>query len=202
MKKTIEFGFEVFNNESNETIYSGSKEVEVSEQEIKEVAKIMQEHRGFAVDMCELSTLYDKVWEECMMYYQNKCADPKADLDWDDMTLELQENMPKGLIKAAEPFITVKVVDVCYYYMNEGREEKITVVTWIPSDVFWAMVDVVKTGRRDKPDFDLLKEVNEVAYHNVIYCSLEVACKRMKGKHAVNDVPYLKEFPFEVYENV
>jgi hypothetical protein len=201
MNTTIEFGFEVINMESGQAIYTGSKAVDLSEKDIKQVASIMEQHGGYAVEICDLEDLHDKVWNYCIGYYQDLCASTNKAFDWDSMSLEVQENMPKELVAAAEPYIVNKSVDINYYYLLNGKEEKMTVKASIPAEVFDKMVEMVKSGKTGKTDFELLRETDGVAYHNILYCSLEDACKEMKG-NAKEQEPYLKEFPYQVYDNL
>lgn len=201
MIKTIEFGFEVIDMESGQTIYTGSKAVDLSEKEIKQVASIMELHDGYAVEICDLKDLHDKVWNYCILYYQDLCASTNREFDWDSMSLQVQENMPKELVTAAEPYIVNKSVDINYYYLLNGEERKMTVKASIPAEVFNTMVEMVKSGKTGKSDFELLREIDDVAYHNILYCSLEDAYKEMKC-NANEQEPYLKEFPYQVYDNL
>ena len=187
---TINLNFEVYNNETEETFDRKSVEMKLDYYWVKYVAKVMNEHGGFAPELEIFDELDNHIFEECIMYYQDVFA-PDDEHFWDEYTLEVDNVLPEALRLEAEKLVTHKDVDVTYYYMDGDGEITGQARLALKPEDFAVLVDVVKRPHQDKTDFAFLAEEHADVYGRVV--------KGVAEKAGREDFE-LREFPYVVLE--
>ncbi len=197
--KTFSFNYQLVNDITNEMIHMGTVVLELSDKELAKVAKAITDNDGFAVSLPEITWLDERVYELAIDDCYNYADD---DFDWDDARIVLEEDLPHELFDATTGKDDLVTVDCHFYFMKDGKEQMQTLQLGVTRDVFQAMIDVVKLGRTIGTDFDNLKEVNPEAYAHSAEWALEYAFKWGMTHYECDIHAYLKEFPYQVYENV
>lgn len=197
---TFSFNYQIVNDITRDMIHMGIVALELNDKELAKVAKAITDNGGFAVTLPEIIWLDERVCELAMDDYQRYYAD--EDFDWNDVRLVIDEDLPQELVDAATEKYDNLIVDCHFYFTKDGKEQMQTMQLGVTRDVFQAMIDVVKLGRTIGTDFDNLKEVNPEAYAHSGEWALEYAFKWGMTHYECDIHAYLKEFPYQVYENV
>ena len=197
---TFSFNYQIVNDITSEMIHMGAIALELNDKELVKVTRAITDNGGFAVSLPEITWLDERVGRLAMDDFL--CNYAGDDFDWDDARLILDEELPQELVDAATEKYDNLIVDCHFYFMKDGKEQMQTMQLGVTRDVFQAMIDVVKLGRTIGTDFDNLKEVNPEAYAHSGECALEYAFKWGMTHYECDIHAYLKEFPYQVYENV
>ena len=199
MKKStnnIEFTYQVFDKDTE--VYNGIVSINVPVKALKEVAETMRQHGGFPVPMNELS-LSDKVWEEALYQYEDTL--PQDEELSETLFVQVQEQMPEELVRAAEEYVTDKDLTFDYEAEHEGKTEKGSLLMNISNDIYNKMKAIALTIHEGKTDFEALKEEAPEMYALITDWLEEDAFKRY-SEHGEPVTCRLESFPYEVYEHV
>lgn len=200
MKKyTVPFSFNMFN--ADELVFSGVHVMNVSEADVKAVAKVLQEKNGgHPVELVDAGNISDKVLEDI---YVTEVADRvPEEADLDAVSVELQQDMPQELIAAVEEHLLLKSADVKYYATVNGEEKTGTAPLGLSIPTFRKMVAAVSENHAGLSDFDFLKENAPEAYDEVLDLVSEWAFKECLTRYGVEVKATVAEFPLQVYEYV
>ncbi len=190
-KNTFSVGYEVYNVNTNETIDCQTMEAVVTDKQLKEMAKVMEDNGGFAPEFSVFQHVYDYLCEECFIDYQENYA-PDDDDFWEMHSIDLGDNVPEEMLQAVEKYVKTKEVNVIYYYEENGEERTGNALVKLPSATYLAMVETAKTKPSEKSDFEHLKDTCPEAFDEVIRL---VANDGDAPTHFI-----LKEFPYQVLE--
>ena len=194
------FNYQLVNATTSEMIHMGTVTLGLNSKELEKVSEAIADNGGFTVELPAIKWLDERVGELAIDDYQLNYAD--EDFDWEETRVELDSALPQELVDAATKKDDLMSVDCHFYYMKDGKEQMETVLLGVTRDVFQAMVNVVKLGRTIGTDFDTLKEVNPEAYARSGEWALEYAFKWGMTHHGCDIHAYLKEFPYQVFENI
>ena len=191
-KKTFSVDYEVYNVNTNETVDRKRMEVELTDKQLQEMGKVMENNGGFAPEFSVFQHVYDYLCEESFKDYQEKYA-PNDDEFWEKNSIDLGEQLPDELLQAAEKYVKHKEVNIIYYYEEEGEEKNGNALVWLPSATYQAMVETVRTKPSEKEDFAHLKDTCPNVYNEV---------KKLVANEAGDAMTnfILKEFPYQVLE--
>ena len=191
----------------NYRVYKGEERVAnetlkrtITDKEIKEVASIMERNGGYPVKMCELESLSNQIIED--IYIDEVTSLFPDEEEYDDYYVELDENMPQDLLMAAQRYVKYKDVDVSFYLDVDGSEVRSSFLLRITQNAFDKMSEAVLSGPHDKSDFDVLKEHAPEAYKEMTDLIFEWAYKLCIRDYGEAKPCILKEFPYQVYENL
>ena len=165
-KNTFSVDYEVYDLNTDETIDRKSMEVEVTDKQLREMAKVMENNGGFAPEFSVFQDVYDYLCEECFMDYQENYA-PDDEEFWEQNSIDLGEELPDELLQAAEIYVKHKEVNIIYYYEEEGVEKTGNALVQLPSATYQAMVEAAKTKLSEKEDFTHLKDTCPKVYDEV-----------------------------------
>lgn len=174
--------------------------IKVSEDELKEVASIMEKNGGYPVDMCELESLHDRIMEKVYVDEINRLFPDEE--DFEDYSAVLYDAMPLDLRFAAQEYIKYKDVDQTFYLDVDGKEVRDSFLLRVTQNAFTKMVEVANSDKHDKSDFDLLKEYAPEAYNEMTELIFEWAYKYSVREYGEPKPCVLKEFPYQVYESL
>ena len=198
MTKTISFSFNVFNG--NEIIAQETLKYKLSEKELREVAAVMDGNGGHRVDLCALEKLTDVIEEEI---YVNRIPElVPEDVDYGDVYVQLQEEMPEELVTAADEFVRLKEVTIVYYILKDGEELKRDGQFGISPKDYAAMKRTALSEEYRESDFDLMKKLFPKEYHNVAELVEENGYKECVRDFGQGFPVVLREFPFQVFVNL
>ena len=191
-KNTFSVDYEVYDLNTDETIDRKSMEVEVTDKQLREIAKVMENNGGLAPEFSVFQDVYDYLCEECFMDYQENYA-PDDEEFWEQNSIDLGEELPDELLQAAEIYVKHKEVNIIYYYEEEGVEKTGNALVQLPSATYKAMVEAAKTKLSEKEDFAHLKDTCPKVYDEV---------KKLVANEAGDAITdfILKEFPYQVLE--
>ena len=196
-KKDFEFDFRVYNVHTDETYDRKTLKVELDEEQIREVARVMDENGGFPVPFSIIQNVEEYVDEKFAFYYQSYFA-PDEDDFWDNYLFEVDEEIPEALLTEAEKYVTHKDVDITYYYMKDGKERSGSVSCSLKPNSFWTMVECAKKNREGNTDFVELASFSPVTYDVV----MRLVHAGIVGDDVNPKDIYLNEFPYKVLEMV
>ena len=191
-KNLFTVDYEVYNMDTNETIDRRSMTVEVTDKQLKEMAKVIENNGGYAPEFSVFQKMYEYLIEECFEDYQFK-VDPDDEYFWEENDVDLGEEVPDELLQAAEKYVKFKEVNIIYYYKVEGEEKTGNALVKLPTATYWAMVEVAKTMPSEKENFAHLKDTCPKVYDEVIQLVANEAGD-------ANTAFTLKEFPYQVLE--
>lgn len=198
MTKTISFSFNVFNG--NEIIAQDTLKYKLSEKELREVAAVMDGNGGHRVDLCALEKLTAVIEEEI---YVNRLPDyVPEDVDYEDVYVQLQEEMPEELVMAADEFVRLKEVTIVYYILKDGEELKRDGQFGISPKDYAAMKRTALSEEDRESDFSLMKKLFPKEYHNVAELVEENGYKECVRDFGQGFPVVLREFPFQVFMNL
>ena len=196
----VNFEYQIVNVNDRSLIYAGNLTKEYTEKQIQEMAEIMkQKNGGFPMELCDIGNIVDEIYEVGIMDFAEYHSD--EDEDMNNITIEVSDEMPDDLKTATAKYIPTLKVSVPYYYHADGKEEKVEVDYQLKRDVYDKMVKIAQTPLKGKTPFAILKEIDEVAVHEIIFDTMEEAISKMKEGHAESE-PYLNDFPWQVYCNL
>lgn len=199
-KQNFEFDYEVFDNTKGEAaVHIGTVSVPLTDSEVAMVAESLERNGGLEIDLRDIGWLSDRVWEASVFDFQNHSD--KEELDYDVLEVCPVNNLPSELMAAARQGGCVEL-RVNFYYQEGGGEQIGLCLVRIAQEEFDAMVDVVKRCHTEGTDFDNLKADHPEAYARSGEWVLEYAYKYGISTYGRDIHPYLKEFPFQVYEAV
>lgn len=191
--KKFTFNYSIFCGEK--TIYNGQIVANVCDNELLKIAKTMvRTNGGFPCPMEAYSQLMERLWDIAAEDYESNCDD----VDWDEIYLLIDNDMPKDLIDAVNPFVTKRTLTIPYYITIAGEESRSFVTMDVNKDVYESMLSIAKS-EHDLTDFDQLRKLHEVLYHGIIY-DMSYLLEGIENEG--DDFVTLKEFPHEVYENI
>ena len=191
-KNTFSVDYEIYNVNTNETIDRKSMELMVSDKQIRELAKVMENNGGYAPELSVFQRMYEYLIEECINNYQEYYA-PDDDEFWEKNTIDLGDKLPDGLLQAAEKYVKYKEVNIIYYYEVDGEGKTGNATVQLPTAIFWTMVRVAKTKPSESEDFAHLKDTYPQIFDEV---------RRLVANEAgdAKNLFILKEFPYQVLE--
>ena len=198
MTKTISFSFDVFNG--NEIIAQDTLKYKLSEKELREVAAVMDGNGGHRVDLCTLEKLTAAVEEEI---YVNRLPEiVPEDGDFEDVYVQLQEEMPEDLVNAADEYVRLKEVTIVYYIQKDGEELKREGQFGISPKDYTAMKKTALSEEDRESNFSLMKKLFPKEYHNVVELVEENGYKECVRDFGQAFPVVLREFPFQVFVNL
>jgi len=192
------FNYRIFKGE--DVVADDTVKVCVPEEEIKNAAAIMEKNGGYPVDMCELESISSLVLEDIYVKEIERLF-PYED-DFEDYYVELYDSMPLDLRFAAQEYIKYKDVDQTFYLDVDGKEVRSSFLLRVTQNAFNKMVEVANSDKHDKADFDILKEYAPEAYKEMTELIFEWAFKYSIREYGEPKTCMLKEFPYQVYENL
>ena len=177
---------------TNETIDRITIEVNVTEKQLREMAKVIEDNGGFAPEFSVFQEVYDYLCEECFMDNQENYA-PDDEEFWEKHSIDFDEQLPDELLQAAEKYVKFKEVNIIFYYEEDGEENNGNALVQLPSATYWAMVEEAKTKPSEIEDFEHLKDTCPKIYEDV---------KKLVANEAGDAKTnfFLKEFPYQVLE--
>ena len=200
MKTTkVCFNYFIYDGDDEE-VANDLLELELDKENLMEVASIMEEHGGYPVEMCELQSLeswiLDTIYED---EFERLFPDVE---DFDGYYVEIAQDMPQELILAAQEYIKYRDVDQTFYLDMNGTEVKSSFLLRVSQSAFDKMREAVLSGPHDKSDFEVLKEQAPDAYQEISELVFEWAFKYSVREYGEPKLCILKEFPYQVYENL
>lgn len=201
MNKTanVNFSYSVFNANGEEVI-SDMVTMNLCENDLQEVAEVMKSNGGYPVEMVELISLSDMLYDRIMMdEVERRFPDEENYGDW---SCQIQEDMPAELIAAADQYVNYKDVDVTYYIWRNAMEERGIFKTAIPREEFNVLQDSVRSNTTGENDFDHLKKFAPEIYDKLagsIIESINIDCIKEFGRTFPLS---LREFPYQIYEHI
>ena len=196
---SIPFSFTLFNGES--ILCSDIFNASLTEADVKAVASaMMQRNGGHPVELVDAGTITDKIVDQII---GDVLVERFPDLEsYDAVYVELQEDMPAELVAAADKFISSKSADVKYYATVDGKAYYGVAPLGLKPEVFNAMVKAASKGHDGLSDFDFLKQESPEAYELILDWTKEWAFKENMTGHGVMVDAEIREFPYQVYEQV
>ena len=188
---TFPLNYEVVNNKTGEIYDTRTKDIYLSEKDLREVARVMEENGGFAPELPVFQKLDARLFEICIEEYNENYA-PADEHFWDEYTLEYDDEVQEVVLEAAEEYVTHKDVSVTFYY-GDGAAQCDSVDLGLKPNVFRRLIETARKDHAGKTDFDLLAETDAEAYRQV---KEQVA--QCAGRDAADIT--LKEFPYQVLE--
>ena len=195
---TIYFPYEIYKD--GELVEKALTDKDFEEEDLKAVAEVLEKHGGYAVEMCELQELSEELTET--IYTQELEEFFPDEDDCSCFEVCLCEEMPTELIEAADKSVKYKDVDQDFYLDVDGEEVKSSFLLRISNDAFCKMKKIVTSGSYDKSDFDMLKELEPEAYQEVAELVFEWAFKYSMRVYDAEKPCVLKNFPYQVYDNL
>lgn len=198
MTKTITFSFNVLNG--NEIIAQETLNYKITEQQLREVAAVMDGNGGHRVELCALESLTAALEEEI---YVHRLPDIlPEDTDYDGIFVQLQEDMPEDLVAAADEFVRLKEVTIPYYIQKDGTEIKREMLFGISAKEYNAMRKTAVSEEERDTDFSLMKRLFPEEYYKVAELVEENAFKECVRDFGQGYPVVLKEFPYQVFLNL
>lgn len=198
MTKTISFSFKVLNG--NEIIAQETLNYTVSEKQLREVAAVMDGNGGHRVELCALEELTYALEEE--LYVHRLPEILPEDTDYDGIFVQLQEEMPEGLVAAADEYVRLKEVTIPYYIQKDGAEIKREMLFGISAKEYNAMRKATLSEEERDSDFGLMKHLFPEEYFKVSELVEENAFKECVRDFGQAYPVVLKEFPYQVFLNL
>lgn len=191
--KKITFNYSIFCCE--ESIYNGQIVANLSDEDLAKVAETMvSTNGGFPCPMETYSQLTERLWDIAAEDYENVYGD----VDWEEVYLSVDNEMPKELVNAVNPFVARRTVTIPYYTIVAGKESRSFVAMEVNREVYESMLRIAKS-EHGLTDFEELRKESEVLYHGIIY---DMSYLLEGVENEGDDFVILKEFPHEVYENI
>ena len=198
MTKTISFSFNVCNG--NEIIAQDSMKYKISEKELREVAAVMDGNGGHRVDLCALERLTAAIEEDIYVNHIPELV--PDDVDYENVYVQLQEEMPEELVSAADEFVRLKAVTIVYYILKDGKELKREGQFGISPKDYAAMKKTALSEENRDSDFALMKKLFPKEYFNVAELVEENGYKECVRDFGQGYPVVLREFPFQVFINL
>ena len=198
MTNTIPFSYSALNG--NETVAQEILTVELSEKELRQVAAVMDANGGHKVELCALEKLTERLLDEIFIKQLPQIL--PEDTEWDDIFVQLQEEMPKELVEAADEYVRLKNVTISYYIQKDGAEIKREGEFGISPKAFAAMKKTAVSEESRDSDFGLMKKLSPKEYDEVAELVKEYAFKECVRDFGQGFPAVLKEFPYQVYTNL
>jgi len=198
MQKNISFSFSVYNR--NEIIAQETMNYNVSEKQLREVAVVMDGNGGHRVELCALEDLITALEEE--IYVKLLPDIVPEDVDYDNIYVQIQENMPEDLVAAADEFVRMKEVTIAYYIQKDGTELKREGLFGISPKEYNAMRKTALSEEVRDTDFGLMKRLFPDEYYGIAELVEENAFKECVRDFGQGYPAVLKEFPYQVFLNL
>lgn len=194
----VSFSYEIRKN--GEIIEHPMIDVEITQNEIQEVASIIENNGGYPVDMCELQSLSERIYE---ILFVDELTDrfPEEE-NFDSYEVILDEKAPEELIEKADELVKFKDVDQTFYLIVDGEEKSNSFLLQISNNAFRKMKEIAMNPAEGKTDFESLKEREPEVYAEVTGLIFEWAYKRSIHDYGEPKECILKEFPYQVYESI
>ena len=165
-KNTFSVDYVIYNVNTNEIIDRKSVELKVTDKQIRELAKVMENNGGYAPELSEFQSMYEYLIEECISNYQ-ECYAPDDDEFWEKYTIDFEDKLPDELLQAAEKYVNYKEVNIIYYYEVDEVEKTGNASVQLPTTLYWTMVRVAKTKPSERDDFAHLKDTSPQIFDEV-----------------------------------
>lgn len=199
MKTTdITFGYDVVDFAENEVLCHRTATHHFTASEVEQLASIMQENGGYRMELCDLGKFFDTLGND---FFEDLLD---ADLDYDfesgDISIDNYE-APDEFWQMLEEHVPTLTVDLCYHYHVCDKEECIHLGYSLPRATFNKMKAILLSPLAGKSPFAILAEADTQAYEQILSATQQEAIAQMKDGH-VEALPYLDEFPWQVYEHL
>ena len=195
MTNTISFSFTAFNG--NEAIAQDILTVKLTEKELRRVAEAMDANGGHPVELCTLEFLTERLLEQI---YTKRLPDIlPEDSEWNDIFVQLQEEMPQELVDAADKYVLMKNVTIPYYIQKDGSEMRREGVFGVSPKAFAAMRKTALSEETRDTDFELMKRLFPKEYDEVAELVFENAFKECVRDYGQGYPTTIEEFPYQVY---
>ena len=198
MTNTIPFSYTVLNG--NEIIAQEILTVKLSEKELRKVAEVMNANGGHQVELCALEKLSERLLEEIFTKQLPEIL--PEDTEWENVFVQLQEDMPKELVEAADEYVLLKNVTINYYIQKDSTELKHEGEFGISPKAFAAMEKTALSEENRESDFGLMKQLFPMKYDEAAELVMEHAFKECVRDFGQGFPALLKEFPYQVYTNL
>lgn len=198
---TYTFNYRIENTQNEVTgIYSF--DAQVTDRMMEKVVEAMIANDGFHVELDDVAKLGDEVFDQALMQHGD-FLNSDDEFYWEKNNLVLDEKLPDELLADAERMLGYKNMYFDYYYILDGEEHKHSDLCGITNASFNAMVHAVSQLPQGVNAFDFLKTLAPEAYEEIAGIVLvEAAFKYGMREYNKNIHAYLKDFPYQVYENV
>ena len=124
------------------------------------------------------------------------------DVDYENVYVQLQEEMPEELISTADEFVRLKEVTIVYYILKDGKELKREGQFGISPKDYAAMKKTALSEENRDSDFALMKKLFPKEYFNVAELVEENGYKECVRDFGQGYPVVLREFPFQVFINL
>ena len=198
MTNTISFSYTALNG--NEIIAQEIISVKLSENELRQVAEVMSANGGHQVELCALEKNSERLLEEIFAKQLPEIL--PEDTEWENVFVQLQEEMPKELVEAADEYVLLKNVTINYYIQKDGTELNHEGEYGISPKAFAAMKKTALSEENRESDFGLMKQLFPKEYNEVAELVMEYAFKECVRDFGQGFPALLKEFPYQVYTNL
>lgn len=190
-KNSFSVNYEVYNVNTNETIDRKTMVVELTDRQIREMAKVMEDNGGYAPELSVFQHLYEYLIDQSFDHYEDYVPVDDDDF-WEKNNIDLDEVLPNGLLKAAEKYVRFKDVNIIYYYEDGGVEKSGNALVHLPTATYWTMVEMAKTKTSESDDFAHLKDTSPHIFDEV---------RRLVAERAGDVTIFvLREFPYQILE--
>ena len=189
---TFSLNYEIYNVDTNEIFDRKNIELEVTDRQLREMAKVMEDNGGYAPELSVFQKFYEYIIEKCIEEYDYNYAPNDEDF-WEEYSIDFGEELPDELLQAVEEYVKYKEVSIIYYFEEEGEEKNGNALVQLPNSIYWTMVEAAKTKPSEKEDFEHLKDTCPKEFEEVEQLVAS------KADDAQTDF-ILKEFPYQVLE--
>lgn len=198
MMNTIPFSYTVLSG--NDIIAQEIISVKLTEKELRQVAEVMDANGGHQVELCALEKLSEKLLDD--IFIKQLPETLPEDTDWDNIFVQLQEDMPQELVEAAGQYVQMKSVTFVYYIQKDGTELKREGEFGISPKAFAAMRKTAVSEESRTTDYELMQKLFPKEYEEVTELVKEYAFKECVRDFGQGFPTVLKEFPYQVYTNL
>ena len=174
--------------------------VKLTEKELRQVAEVMDTNGGHQVELCALEKLTERLQEEIFTKQLPEIL--PEDTEWENIYVELQEDMPQELVEAADQYVRMKSVTFVYFIQKDGTELKREGEFGISPKAFAAMRKTALSEEARESDYELMQRLFPKEYEEVTELVKEYAFKECVRDFGQGFPAVLKEFPYQVYTNL
>lgn len=200
MNKTFTFNYSIVYTLTNEVLSEESLDVTFTEDDIKELAEIMKQNGGYELPLIDMGSLDMRLGEAAMEVLPEKNID--EDLDWDHLTVKFEDRLPEDFLEAINAYVPEFEVTIDYYYHVGEKEKKVSVDWMMPRCYFDKMKAVALSPLNGMTPIDNMNKVDPTVVHAVNYYCLEKITPEMVEGINEGEEPYLKDFPWQIYEHL
>lgn len=199
MKTTdITFGYNIVNFAENKVLDHRTTSHHFTTSEVEQLAQIMQENGGYRMELCDLGNFFDTLSDDFFADLEDVISD--YDFESGDINIDDYE-APDEFWQMLEEHVPTLTADLCYHYHVGDKEECIHLDYPLPRATFNKMKAILLSPVEGKSPFAILAEADAAAYEQILSATQQEAIAQMKEGH-VEALPYLDEFPWQVYEHL